>query len=1522
MSSLVSAQLLKTWEKQGKAEFLKEFKHLVKSVNDTSPTFSENGVVRSIYDVIASGAKGLLKKEWIVATLAEIHTYHPDMPNTILDVINLLDSQTTSGENATEERNNLAYIVKECEKLFSDKLLKERLEIDSLQEMKVLNNRNFYTKFIKVKTKLYYKQRKFNLFREESEGYAKLITELNQEDSSVNAMYSLETIKSLIGCFNLDPNRVLDVILDSFECHPHKTSFFVPLLKAYMPDKKILSEVLGFKFNFFQSGSEVTPKSLYTLTAVMLQHDIIGVDDIYPWLVPDDVSIKKDWEKKIKDAKEYVRRLNVVSLQEAGKEIIEEKEDEQAKYEANQKFGLCEALLKIGNWSSASYLIEKLPKFCMMEQPPIAIAQCKLLHSLIEPLYKNHTTLGPKLIRKTVPPPESPLAPKPVETFLDLRTDVIPMFLTLGPSLHFDPVLLCKLLRVLKAALAAAGVKEHQPPTASDSLYYDTISLLDVVVLPTLSYLEANCCVSEEIWNIVKMYPYQIRYALYSRWKNETFLNHAKLIRIRGEAQKRSKTIMKRVSKETVKQVGRLIGKLTHYCPGYFFDYVLGLIQTYDNLIGPVVDSLKFLSSMSYDVLGQCLIESLASADRTRLKHDHMSISLWLQSLATFCGAIFKKYTIELTGLLQYLANELKMEKSLDLLIMNEIVQKMAGIETIEEMTNEQLEAMAGGDLLKGEGGYFSQVRNTKKSSQRLKEALAQDNLAVSLCLLMAQQRYCVIYKETEKSHLKLVGKLYDQCQDTLVQYGTFLGSTLSMDEYVTRLPSIHSLLSEYHIHTDVAFFLARPMFTHAINLKYDSLRKADPNCKKLSTVQKQQKYCEAVTEVMSPIAQSVRPLHMAKIWEDISPQFLVTFWSLTMYDLFVPVNAYQREINKIKQTSLSLENSKDLVPSKLKKEQEKHLVLVEKLQDERKKQQEHVERVMARLKEEKDSWFPTRSPKSTKNETITQFLQLCLFPRCVFTMVDALYCSKFVHTLHILRTNNFSTLLCFDRLFCDITYTVTSCTENEANRYGNFLCAILEIVMRWHSAQEIFEKECATFPGFITKFRVSNQFSDSSDHLGYENYRHVCHKWHYKITKAMLVCLESKDYVQTRNALIVLIKILPHYPVIPKLSQFLEKRIEKVKEDEKSRRQDLFTLATSYSGQLKAKAPQLIKESDFHQVVEVKPAKTEPAETAPGDSTTSGTSNSQAPSSSVKVNGESNSDKDVVIVSSSSSGKERRTLNRAADVQPILTVPSSNNTSGSKERSREEALKEIKAEKMLKKEEKREDSERRVREKKAADERSSPSWESSNREESSRQSSMQFSKDDLSITRKYHDSNHYYTGSSSQPQVVDERELSSISNSSGGSLHRHSPEPDRDLKRRKVEGSSSSKSYKVEEQPKHIESLITLEKKERRDKSSKKTSKSSDGGDSARKPDKRDRKSRKRGQADEIIVLTDQQKRRKDDTKGSSKMNSHQNGEPIEVIGDKRFVNDKYESDRSRDRDRDSKSKHTRRSSESKRRI
>lgn len=97
---------------------------------------------------------------------------------------------------------------------------------------------------------------------------------------------------------------------------------------------------------------------------------------------------------------------------------------------------------------------------------------------------------------------------------------------------------------------------------------------------------------------------------------------------------------------------------------------------------------------------------------------------------------------------------------------------------------------------------------------------------------------------------------------------------------------------------------------------------------------------------------------------------------------------------------------------------------------------------------QEKDSWFLSRSAKSAKNETITQLLQLCLFPRCLFTCVDALYCAKFVHILHSLQTANFSTLLCYDRVRFLRLY-VTSLYST--------LSLFLLLVLIVHSSTQIF---------------------------------------------------------------------------------------------------------------------------------------------------------------------------------------------------------------------------------------------------------------------------------------------------------------------------------------------------------------------------------------------------------------------------------------------------------------------------------
>lgn len=1172
----LNLDIFKVWGDKERTEFIEYCQDLLLEYQTKNLVFGDKntGLNYCLYEICRQCILGEIPAETVVSAVSEILPLNNQLPSLIADILVVLDAESQCCESHSL-RDRYFNLLRFCNnKIVPEFILKERLEFETLGDagiMKLL--RSTQTKFIKTKTRLFYKQQKFNLYREEIEGYAKLITELDPDSSSEpNVDYVLEVMQSLIGCFNLDPNRVLDVILESFEYKPKYSDFFSQLLLSYFSTSETISQVIGFKFNFYQQGDvKETPPSLYRVTAFLLKSGVMSLNQLYGLLRPDDSRIIEEHKQELLNAQQYVKQLNSLSTNPGdGNKETAKNEEVKIGNEDNQKLGLCAALLDVGDWKHARQLMNCFPDYYATSHNNIALKLCTLIHVLIDDFYKKHNSC-PEIKKSTKWTLESGVKVKSIESFPEIFNDVFSMILALGPHLHIDPILMAKIIRLSRHWMLQK--------TNSPDFGIAISNVIEQSLLPSLSLLDCNCCMAEELWSLLKLFPYQSRYTFYYQWKSAVNTMHPLLIKVKAETVKRLKYIMKRLSKENVKPSGRQIGKLSHSNPGYIFDYILSQIQTWDNLIIPVIDSLKYLTSLSYDVLAFCVIEALGNSEKDRMKHDGTSISLWFQSLASFGGSVFKKYPIDISGLLQHVANQLIAGKSLDLLILKEVVQKMAGIEASEELTVEQLEAMTGGELLRSEGGYFNQLRNVKKSSQRLKEALLDQDLAIPLCLLMAQQRQCILFHEQENSHIKLVGKLYDQCQDTLVQYGSFLANSLSMEDYAKRLPAVSALLSEYNIQADVAFFLSRPSLNHAINSKFDELRKQDKNLKNLASAESIQKYIEIIDSVISPIVFSIRSNQLLKkTWEDLNPQVYVTFWSLSMYDLVVPSSSYQREVNKLKAI---LQNEENKDAGKKKKERERCDALISKLVEEEKMQQEHCLRVMARLKNEKDDWFQS---KAAKNETITQFLQSCLFPRCTFTPVDALYCAKFVNLIHSLKTPNFSTLLCYDRVFLDITNAVASCTENEANRYGLLLCSMLETVSRWHSDKAIFDKECAFFPGFVTKFKVAAMASDSAvDHVDYENYRHVCHKWHFKITKSLLKCLDSGEYVQIRNSLLILRKIAPFFPAMVSLGLALERRMEKIKAEEKDKRPDIYVLATGYSGVLKARKPFLVPESEYH---------------------------------------------------------------------------------------------------------------------------------------------------------------------------------------------------------------------------------------------------------------------------------------------------------------------------------------------------
>lgn len=1425
------------WVDDGEAKFLAAFAHLVKNdkQEDSGLDSAVKGFAKAIHELILKGINGPLNPEQVTSVISRVLFWNVEIPSVIVDVLSVIDIDSNSIEVEPKKKFNI--LCKAISKIIPVKLFKERYEMEPLTDLDILPSKNFPSKFIKIKTRLYYKQNKFNLLREEMEGFSKLMVCLfNQrisDDGGMNVEESKNLILSLCGWFSLDPGRVLDIILDIFECNVSSHSFFIPLIKDFVKDSEMLLEVLMFRYSlYFKDG--ITPSSLHSIVVHFINNNMLSFDEIYKELEPSEEDIYAEIEKKSNPPEPKTISLT--------KKNTEEDSNEQ-EFESHQKFGIIEILVSNGRWDLFKTVVNECNNDYFLQQQPIAIATATFVHYLIDPLYNKYSFLGPKV-------PKNKLQHyqfcnlKPVNSLKEFVDIVVPILEILGPFIYHDCSLIFKIVRLL------ISIKTKLPElneTDSSDFNIIILKLIECSLLPALSHLESNCCVSEIIWDILKLYPTAVRYMAYSNWK-EYSLKCPTVSKRKAQTCYLIRNCMKKVSKENVKPMGRIMGKISHYAPVELFEYVMYQIQMYDSLIIPIVESLKYLDNMAYDVLGYVMVEAFRNDPNKRSKHDGNVASPWFINTAIFCGSIMKKYPIDITGILKYIVEELLNKNYIELLVLKEILQKMTGIEITDEMTDDQIDALGGGECLRGEAAYFVPLRSMKRSANRLKDALIQEDLLATMSIIVAQLKYNIVYEEEQDFHLKFLGKLYDECHDTLLQYGTFISGS-STEDYNFDFPKLETLVLDYHITHECAFFLCRQFLIHKAKLKAavtsseknhrmdllqingnideetnDSEMKTDCDEKKehLNTfsdkqiksvnsnnnvnhidcdtlscissedldepleedawgnadegndahsVNEDDSYSEikktaTITEIynmevceeakanfewdaednktwtqhnvddgssetnnkileyhdeiinsdyledeedmitsanvfdipkifnippdgdsclLEPLCQEIaeesgknngtdtkmdvdpkeddtvivldddvgedksrcdkssnenkesktedqnsksednsdnvegnadlddedkdkmnskggnssKLVNILLDWvipsvltiqdttsfisEEISPYASAVFWTLTLYDIYAPVDLYDKEVSKLKAILSNQEHSKDN-SCKAKKEQEKINLLIERLTYEKKRHVKHVKSVLKKLEETKNEWFAPQTHKNAKNELINVLLHSCILPRVLFSAMDAVYCAKFILTLHQLHIENFSTVLCYDRLLCDIKNLVAMCSENEASRFGRFLCAVLKDVMRFHSSQEIYNEECANTPGFITKFRSSSE-QHQSDKVHYENYRHLCHKWHYKITKALLCLLDSKEYILIRNTVIVLKKILPQFPVIMKLAQCIEKKIAKIKQEEKDVRQDLHTLATSYWGHLKSRMSSMIDEGQFHLI-------------------------------------------------------------------------------------------------------------------------------------------------------------------------------------------------------------------------------------------------------------------------------------------------------------------------------------------------
>ncbi|KAI0776038.1 transcription factor/nuclear export subunit protein 2-domain-containing protein [Trametes elegans] len=1283
--------------------------------------------------------------------------------------------------NAETDKSTIESIVRRLllSGVLDPNICRERLDLTLLASVGLVGDKvAFERKEIRTRTGLFYKQNKFNLLREESEGYSKLTAELTSSlgpSHSPSTGYPTEPLKvieararptwertlGLIGYFDLDPNRVLDIILDVFSVHlASHYSFFIALLsfspwggrprstvkqeemnvepdparfrgKSLMEvlklaeegsgadvdqidssNARVLAQVLGFKFTYYQSAdvAETTPRNLYLMTALLIREGFLRLEDLYPHIGPSDEHMPDYHKAYLKNVEDRIAGAKIsqlamaAPLESSGPSISKarpaaapEPKKEEKKEVPNQKLGLLNALLAVGAMRPAIAILSKFP-WMVDAHPEIADLMIRALKHSISPLYESTVTLKDKTASFTkprarygaagvVPAPErrsylTLWAPTPpctsavdfvfffpdwvrrvpvCNTYDDLIDILEPLMRFVGLHVSRDPAFLTKFLRIGRQHMLTTNTidpetkKQVGTPDPNHPVRQFWFKVIRLYLLPALPLIRGNAVCTVEVWNITRQFETTLRWQLYGEWKAKTYKSHPELKVRYVQTDRESKGILRRLSHNTIDALSGTVAKLAHSNPCIFFTNAVNQIMAYDNLAGVVIQALNYVTIMGFDVLVYVILDALANPNKDRVKDDGVNTSDWLQSLASFTGMLFRRYSADLTPLLTYVVHQLHNGQTTEIIVFRELIWKMAGIQPLPSLSDSQITAMAGGPTLRIEavasstrGARLDPTDAVLKGPQRLGKALLDSSLALPLLIQVAQQRQACVFRAPD-AHLKSLASLFDTTHGVLLQYLELLTTptVLTPEDYAHKVvPPLSELGEKYGICAPMCMQIYRPILNKTLlaaalalqekeriaseeaekRLKAALTAKREPNTASrvaspnpgAETPANGETTTEAKTTApngdvsmdspdgnpttpletpwlpeLSPYFDEVKKIAPGNAADVIGPGFYLTFWQLSTYDLSPPAAKYDEEcatLRTLSRTEDSLyrsaigssDRAKRMTATTHREKRDRINTIVNLLSQELMEQTAARVFTIKRLAREKQHWFSHNPKAATLAACIIEY---CLQPRCLISPMDADFCAQFIKVIHMQGTPGFSTLMCYDKLLGDhVKVVVFSCSEYEARNYGRFLLGILTDISRWFQDEQLFLQENRTKSGGNTVFLPGLQLRwtpipkpviAQEDLITWADFKQVVRKWHRKLNKSLVECIETGEFMHIYNAIVVLKEILPVFP-LASVTEFGGAHLARSMERflQKEERGDLKILGRAYYASLKKREP------------------------------------------------------------------------------------------------------------------------------------------------------------------------------------------------------------------------------------------------------------------------------------------------------------------------------------------------------------
>jgi hypothetical protein len=312
--------------------------------------------------------------------------------------------------------------------------MKSVLQPDFLDALGGLMNSSVLTKMmVNFRTSAWYRQQKFNLLREETEGFSKLFTELHTffqlpaTNSDVNLL--LKRVQSYIGFFDLEPNRVMDVILDAYERgnlynNTSQLGNWLKLLEEF--NNQNLIQIIGWKFrNYWEQfvaahAAAATiggaagktpgligpaPPALFDLAAILIRTGRIPLEALYSHLSPSDELMALARSDYLAEEKKKAAKANVVSLSKA-----KEEDEPESKAAATTKGGGTAVVEKISSAGRDQQGIASSGAEEKKEEISLVLAGTPITTVGLEAADKM--AMQPPPAAAAAPPPPAPVEPE------------------------------------------------------------------------------------------------------------------------------------------------------------------------------------------------------------------------------------------------------------------------------------------------------------------------------------------------------------------------------------------------------------------------------------------------------------------------------------------------------------------------------------------------------------------------------------------------------------------------------------------------------------------------------------------------------------------------------------------------------------------------------------------------------------------------------------------------------------------------------------------------------------------------------------------------------------------------------------------------------------------------------------------------------------------------------------------------------------------------------------------------------